>query len=385
MRLSPREILERLVAFPTVSDVSNLELIAWVEDYLAGHGVESVRVPAPCGTKSALYAHTGGAAPGGVVLSGHSDVVPVIGQDWSTDPWVLTEADGRLYGRGTCDMKGFVALAIWALVEGAGRGLGQPLQLALSYDEEIGCEGASEMIDRMLASGLPRAETVIVGEPSMMKVVTGHKGGAGYHVHVRGHEVHSSLMDRGVNAIMEGARLIDWANAENARLWAEAPGPLAAAFDPPWTTLHVGMIEGGTAHNITAGDCRFGLDVRVVPGESVEDWKGRIEARVAELDAGLRARHPGAGVTATPFFTVPPLVPEQDGAAERLTRRLTGDNGVSVVSYGTEAGHFQARGYSVVVCGPGSIEMAHQADEYISVAQMTAGEAFMERLLEGLA
>ena len=347
--------------------------------------MQSVRVPAPCGTKSALYAWSGGDGPGGVVLSGHSDVVPVEGQDWATDPWVVTEADGKLFGRGTCDMKGFDALAIWALVEGAGRGLSRPLQLALSYDEEVGCTGASEMIDAMLASGLPRAETVIVGEPSMMKVVTGHKGGMGYAVHVKGHEVHSSIMHTGVNAIMEAAKLIDWANAVNAELWAQTPGPLAAVFDPPWTTVHVGQIAGGTAHNITAGDCRFGMDFRVVPGENAADWKARFEAQAAGMDAALKARHPGAGVHLTPFFDVPPLVPEPEGAAERLCRRLTGDNASHVVSYGTEAGHFQARGYSVVVCGPGSIDMAHQANEYISLEQMAAGEAFTERLLATLA
>ena len=379
-----RGILERLIAFPTVSDSSNLALIDWVEDYLAGFGVAAQRVYNDRGDKANLYASVGPQVAGGVVLSGHTDVVPTAGQDWSSDPWVLSEREGRLYGRGASDMKGFDALALAAVPLALAGGIKRPLQIALSYDEEIRCDGCVGMVAEM-AERLPRAAAVIVGEPSGMKTITGHKGTSGFSVHVRGHEVHSALMHRGVNAIMEAARLIDWANARNAEGAAAVPGPLAAGFEPPWTTTHVGLLAGGTACNITAGDCRFGIDFRVVPGESTQDWDSAFAAFAAEVEAGMQAICPDAAITLTRDFNVPALVPESEGAAEHLVRRLTGDNATGVVSYATEAGHFQRHGYSTVVCGPGSIAQAHQADEYIEMAQFSAGMGFMERLVEELA
>jgi acetylornithine deacetylase len=381
--LSPRQILDRLVSFPTVSAHSNLALIDWVEGYLASHGIASHRQWAPDRMKAGLYAHVGPDISGGVVLSGHSDVVPVDGQDWATDPWCVVERDGRLYGRGTCDMKGFVALSIWTLVEGARRGIARPLQLALSYDEEIGCTGAPLLIEAMV--GLPRAAAVIVGEPSRMQVVTAHKGGAGFKVHVRGHEVHSSLLPQGVSAIMEAARIIQWANDQNAGLQARVPTPLAAMFDPPFTTLHTGMIAGGTAHNITAGDCRFSFEFRVIPDEDKADWIARFRAECARVQAAMQRVAPTAGIDLEMYFTLNGLAPETQGLAEELARGLSGDNGVHVVSYGTEAGHFQAAGYSCVVCGPGDIAQAHQVDEYLEVSEFQAGHAFMQRLLEACA
>ncbi|WP_323041326.1 acetylornithine deacetylase [Gemmobacter sp.] len=383
--LSPRQILDQLVAFPSVSRDTNLPLVDWVQGYLADHGIASTRVPSPCGTKAHLYAQVGPAVDGGIILSGHSDVVPVDGQAWDTDPWVVTERDGRLYGRGCCDMKGFDALAIAALVEGAARPLKRPLQLALSYDEELGCMAVADLVVAMTGA-LPKAAAVIVGEPSMMKVVTGHKGGVGIVCHARGHEVHSSLLHQGVSAIMDSARLIGWANDRNAENRAREPGALAAQFVPPWTTLHVGMINGGTAHNITARDCRFILEVRVVPGESPEEWRAAAFAEGARISAAMQAVHPDTGIDMDAAFRVPPLTPETDGAAEALARRLTGDNGSHVVSYGTEGGQFQVLGgYSTVVCGPGDIAQAHQPDEYLEVAQFQAGWRFMQGILDDLA
>ncbi|MEY4984405.1 MAG: acetylornithine deacetylase [Pseudomonadota bacterium] len=382
--LSPRAILDRLVAFPTVSRDTNLPLVDWVEAYLSSHGLAAHRHWNEDRTKAALFAHAGPAVEGAVVLSGHTDVVPVDGQDWTSDPWRVTERDGRLYGRGTCDMKGFDALAIWALVEAHRRGVTRPLQLALSYDEEVGCTGAPPMIAAMQGV-LPKGEAVIVGEPSRMKIITGHKGGTGFHVHVKGYEVHSSLLPQGVSAIMEGARLIGWANDRNAETSSAPSSALALPFDPPFTTFHVGMIAGGTAHNITAADCRFALEMRVVPGESLDDWAARFEAEAARMDAALKARRPEAGVHLSRFFGVPALEPEGMGPAETLARRLTGDNATGVVSYGTEAGQFQQAGYSAVVCGPGDIAQAHQPDEFIELAEFHAGQRFMERLLDALA
>ena len=382
-RLSPRQILDRLVSFPTVSRDSNLPLIDWVEDYLESHGVTAHRVWNEDRTKASLYAHIGPKVAGGVVLSGHSDVVPVDGQVWSSDPWTVTERDGRLYGRGTCDMKGFVALALAAVPLALAADLKRPLQLALSYDEELGCTGAPPMIAEM-ARSLPRAAAVIVGEPSRFSVVTGHKGGTGFKVHVKGYEVHSSLIHTGVSAIMAAAPLIDFANRVNAANAARPPAALAQMFDPPWTTLHVGMIQGGTAHNITAADCRFSCEIRVVPGEDIEDWVAAFEGQVAQAVAAMQTIRPETGITVARFFSVPPLRPETDGPAEALARRLTGDNGLHVVSYGTEAGQFQAEGYSAVVCGPGDIAQAHQPDEFLEMSEFDAGWSFMQRLVASL-
>jgi acetylornithine deacetylase len=380
--LDARTILDRLVSFPTVSRDTNLPLVDWVQDYLASHGIESHRVPSPCGEKAHLYAHLGPDAPGGVVLSGHTDVVPVDGQAWTTDPWTVVEKDGKLYGRGTCDMKGFDALAIQAFVAASKRDLKRPLQLALSYDEEVGCMAVVDLVEAMIASEMPRAEAVIVGEPSMMQVVTGHKGGVGFKVDVTGFEVHSSLQPYGVSAIHEGVRLIQWANDRNDELAAATPTEMAAPFDPPFSTLHVGTIKGGTANNITAKTCEFWLGVRAVPGEPF--WSDEMQAAGAAIDAKMKKVRPEAGLTMTKIMEVPPLTPESMGPAEELTRRLTGDNGLHVVSYGTEGGQFQVRGYSAVVCGPGDIAQAHQPDEYLTVAQFEAGEAFMGRLLDDL-
>ena len=383
-RLTPRAILDRLVAFPTVSRDSNLALITWVEEYLDGWGIAAHRVWNDDRSKASLYAHIGPEVAGGVVLSGHSDVVPVDGQAWTSDPWTVTERDGRLYGRGTCDMKGFVALSLAAVPLALEAGIRRPLQIAISYDEELGCLGAPAMI-RAMAAHLPRAGAVIVGEPSRMKVVTGHKGGTGFFVHVKGYEVHSSLLTTGVSAIMEGARLIQWANDTNAHLRATPPNAMAALFDPPFTTVHTGMIKGGTAHNITAGECRFDMDFRVIPGEDPVAWEDRFLTECARIEAGMKAVHPDAAIIIDHYFKLPPLVPEPAGAAEGLTRRLTGDNGNHVVSYGTEAGQFQAEGYSCVVCGPGDIAQAHQADEYLEVSEFDAGWAFMQAVVRDLA
>ena len=382
--LTSRQVLDKLVSFPTVSRSSNLGLIDWLEGYLASHGIQSHRHWNEDASKAALFAHVGPWEAGGVVLSGHSDVVPVDGQDWSSDPWGVVERDGRLYGRGTCDMKGYVALSVWALVAAQKRGVRRPLQLALSYDEEVGCTGAPPMIAAMQAV-LPKASAAVIGEPSNMALINGHKGGTGFHVHVKGFEVHSSLLPYGVSAIMEAARLIGWVNARNAEIQARPVTPRAAGFYPPFTTLHVGTIQGGTANNITAGDCRFTIEMRVVAGEDLNAYAAEFVAEAARLDQAIKAVRPEAGVTLTRFFDVPGLQPEVEGAAEMLVRQITGANAAGVVSYGTEAGQFQQAGYSAVICGPGDIAQAHQVDEYLEVSEFEAGQRFMETLLETLA
>jgi acetylornithine deacetylase len=384
MNLSAREILDQLVGFRSVSSESNLDLIDWVEGYLASFGVKSHRVYNADRTKAALFGNVGPEVEGGVILSGHSDVVPVEGQDWATDPFTVVEKAGRLYGRGTCDMKGFVALALAAVPLALKAGVKRPLQIAISYDEEVGCTGAPPMIAQMVQA-LPKAAAVVVGEPSMMRLVNGHKGGAGFRVHVKGFEVHSSLLPYGVSAIMEAARLVGWINDQNAAIQARTPSAIAAMFHPPHTTVHCGKFAGGTAHNITAGDCHFVMEFRVVPDEDEDQWADSFVAECKRVEGLMQAVQPSTFITLDRFFDVPGLKPEQDGAADALVRRLTGDNAAEVVSYGTEAGQFQAAGYSCVICGPGDIAQAHQVDEYLEVAQFEEGWAFMQRLVQDLA
>lgn len=381
MTMTPKEMLARLVSFNTESQRSNLELIHFCRDYLASLGVESTLAFNAEGDKANLYATIGPKVEGGVILSGHTDVVPVAGQDWSSDPWTLTERDGKLFGRGTCDMKGFDAIALALVPEMVAAPLKRPVHIALSYDEEVGCQGARVMIAAMAKEGL-KPSAVVVGEPSMMQVVTGHKGGLRMKTTVRGHAVHSSRVDVGVPAVMIAGRLIDWHNqvmAENKARTAPGNG-----FEPPYTTLHVGVVQGGTAVNITAEHCMFTHEVRCIPGESFETYEQRYRAEVVALEAQMQAIAPETGIDFVVTSDTPAMGPEENGAAEELCRRLTGDNGRHVVAYGTEGGLFQRAGWSTVVCGPGDIAQAHQPDEFITVAQLAAGTQFVRKLIAEL-
>ncbi|OYW69023.1 MAG: acetylornithine deacetylase [Bosea sp. 12-68-7] len=379
--MTPKEMLARLVSFNTESQRSNLELIHFCRDYLTSLGVESTLAFNAEGDKANLYATIGPKLEGGVVLSGHTDVVPVAGQAWSSDPWTLTERDGKLFGRGTCDMKGFDAIALALVPEMLAAPLKRPIHIALSYDEEVGCQGARVMIAAMAKDGL-KPSAVVVGEPSMMQVVTGHKGGLRMKTTVRGHAVHSSRVDVGVPAVMIAGRLIDWHNQVMAENKAHtAPGN---GFEPPYTTLHVGVVNGGTAVNITAEHCMFTHEVRCIPGESFETYEQRYRTEVAALEAQMQAIAPETGIDFVVTSDTPAMGPEENGAAEELCRRLTGDNGRHVVAYGTEGGLFQRAGWSTVVCGPGDIAQAHQPDEFITVAQLDAGTQFVRKLIAEL-
>ena len=379
--LSATKILENLISFPTISCDTNLPLVDWVEEYLNGHGINCHRHYNEVGDKAAIMAHVGPNTEGGIILSGHTDVVPVEGQEWHSDPFTLTEKSGRLYGRGTCDMKGFNSLAIAALVQAKNLRLKRPIQLALSFDEEVGCTGAPPMI-ALMQDIFPKAELAIIGEPSMMKVVTSHKGSQVHRTHITGYEVHSSNPTLGVSAILEAGRLISWANQVNEENAKKTPTATASLFEPPWTTAHIGTIHGGTAQNITAKDCVFGIDFRVVPGEDGHDWEMKYREEVRRVEAAMQAVRPETSIKIETRAYVPGLRPEENGAAETLARSITGDNGTHVVSYGTEAGQFQDAGYSACICGPGDIAQAHQANEFISIAQMNEGQKFMGRLLE---
>ncbi len=376
---SARDLLSTLVGFDTTSRRSNLALVEWVERYLDGLGASHRRVPNADGSKSNLLATLGPADPGGVVLSGHTDVVPVDGQPWTTDPWTVTERDGRLYGRGTCDMKGFLALALAAAPELA-KTARRPVHLAFSFDEEIGCLGAPLMID-VIRRELPPPALVVVGEPTDMVAVNGHKGIATFRVTVTGRESHSSQTQQGVSAVMAAARLMNSLTELAERLEAQADP--ASPFMPKGATLTIGMVSGGTAHNIIARHCEFVFDLRTPPGLKAEEFLKDFRAQVAAMDAALKARAPEAGVVLEKRTDVPPFAPEPDGAAEAFARRLAGDNGPPrVVAFAAEAGQFQEAGFSTVICGPGSIAQAHQPDEYVEVSQMQRGASFMRRLIE---
>ncbi|HEY8382189.1 MAG TPA: acetylornithine deacetylase [Microvirga sp.] len=382
MSMTPREMLARLVAFPSVSTASNLDIIAFCRDWLKEHGVESHTVMSPEGDKANLFASIGPAVEGGVVLSGHTDVVPVEGQAWTTDPWTLTERDGRLYGRGATDMKGFDALVLALVPDMIRAPLRRPIHIALSYDEEIACRGAPSLVEAM-ARSVPAPAAVIVGEPTRHAVVTGHKASIQLRTEVTGRAVHSSRIDQGVSAVMAAARLIAWhadVLDENRRR-ADPSDP----FEPPYTTLHCGAVHGGTAANIVAHSAWFWSDIRAIPTESPFDYLKRYEAYIRDvIEPPMKAIASEAGVAVELIAQIPGLRPEADGMAERLARRLTGDNGSHVVAYGTEAGIFQKAGWSTIVCGPGDIAQAHQPDEYIETAELEAGERLLRRLIDDL-
>lgn len=321
---------------------------------------------------------------GGVILSGHSDVVPVAGQQWHSDPFRLSERPGepggRLYGRGSADMKGFIALVLALVPEAARRALAVPLHLAFTHDEETGCFGAPALI-RALPSGMARPVLAIVGEPTAMQIANAQKGCAFFRTRIVGHEGHSSAPDRGVNAIHAAAEII----AEIGRLHAEARGRARAdsGFDPPHTTLSVGTIAGGAAVNIIARDCTFDWDLRTLPDEDAASLKARLDRFISDdLLPRMRAAYKEAAVETEAIVAVPPLRPAPGSPAEALARRLTGSNTTTTVSFASEAGLYQQAGIPAIVCGPGSIAVAHQPDEFITRSELAAGQAFLDRLLD---
>jgi acetylornithine deacetylase len=375
-----RAILDRMIAFDTTSRNSNLALIEWVEAYLAEHGVKAERVSNEDGRKANLFATVGPSVEGGVILSGHSDVVPVDNQDWASDPWTTLERDGRLYGRGTSDMKSFIAIALaWVpeFVKGA-----RPVHLAISYDEEVGCKGAPAMIERM-SKAVPTPRLAIIGEPTSMKIVTGHKGICVHEVQVRGVEAHSSLFDQGISANEHAVDLMNALVALARRLRAEADPD--NGFTPPWPSLTIGVMQGGEAANILAGHARFQFDLRTPPGYDAAEILAPFMELCDAKDREMKARFPQAGVTVEQLSNAPPLSPDGSEKAVEFVRRLTGENAPpSNVSYGTEAGQFQQGGFPSIVCGPGSIEQAHQPNEWIAIEQLEQCGRFMARLAEEL-
>lgn len=371
-------ILQRLVAFDTTSAKSNLDLIAYVRDYLTGQGIEYALVPAPDGQpKACLYATIGPRDRAGVGLSGHTDCVPVTGQAWDTDPFTLTERDGLLYGRGSADMKGFVACILASAADYQRRQLRVPIHLLLSYDEEVGCRGVRPMIAEF-GKTLQRPRLVIVGEPTSMQVVDAHKGPSRFEVTVTGQDAHSSMPHLGVNAIMIAARLIGELQRIEADLKARHT---SERFTPPYSTIQVGKIEGGTAPNIVPRLCSFVWDVRALPGLDARGVAAELEGFAArELLPGMLAVSPDCRIEISPVNAAPAFAAEDGSEAVSLAMRLAGQNETFAVAYGTEASFFQEGSCPSVVCGPGDIAQAHKPNEFIARSELEKCMGFLERL-----
>lgn len=376
-RLAPLDLLTDLVAFDTETPKSNLALIAYVEEYLAGWGVPFVRLPNADGDKAALFATIGPAIDGGVVLSGHTDVVPVAGQTWTSDPYRLRVEDGRAYGRGAVDMKGFVALALAHVPDFIAADLAKPVHLFLSYDEETTCLGVVDGINRF-GVDLPRPAAVIVGEPTDLTIADAHKSVVTFTTTVHGKEAHSAKPALGASAVMAAGLLV----AELVRLADvyAARGDASGRFDPPCSTIHVGTIAGGTARNIMAKECHFHWEFRGLPDLDGDEIPARFAVYADEVLARMRRTAPEASIETVCHADVPGLRPHPGSPAEELVKAVTGRNSTLTVSYATEAGRFQNAGVPTVVCGPGSINRAHQPDEYITLAELEAGADFMRRL-----
>jgi acetylornithine deacetylase len=378
---TPREMIAKLVSFDTTSRNSNLELIEFVEDYLAGYGARCTRFPNEDGSKTNLLASIGPDVEGGIILSGHTDVVPVDGQPWVTDPWVVTEKDGKLFGRGTSDMKSFSAIALAFVPQFAARDLKAPIHLALSYDEEVGCTGVPGMI-AALKDVIPAPRCAIIGEPTNMKVVNANKGIRSFRTTVTGKESHSSLPANGANAILFATELINHL-VDLSRQMIDL-GDRSGRFDPGYTTVSVGVIEGGTAVNITPRECSFTWEYRPLPFVDqdciIDEFQSHVDNIV--LPRLLQQSGGEGGIETEDLVAVPGLDVSEDCPAEQLALKLTGANHLETVSYGAEAGLFQIAGIPSVICGPGSITEAHKPNEFITLEQVGKGVAFFENLLD---
>ncbi|MBN4095874.1 MULTISPECIES: acetylornithine deacetylase [Methylobacterium] len=382
-RLSPLDMLARLVSFDTESDKSNLALIDAVCAYLDGWDVPYLRLPNAAGDKAAILATVGPMVDGGTILSGHTDVVPVAGQAWTGDPFTLRVADGRAYGRGAVDMKGFDALALALVPDMLAAGLKRPIHILLSYDEETTCLGSMDGIARF-GDGLPRPAAVIVGEPTGMEVADAHKSIVTCLTTVHGHEAHSARPALGANAVSAACDLVAGLN-RIADLMIERGDP-SGRFDPASTTVHVGTIQGGTARNILAKECRFLWEYRGLPDLDPAEIPRLFAAEVERVTRERLNRYGAFGrIETLEEVDIPGLAPEPGSAAERLCLRLAGRNHTVAVPYATEAGRFQAAGLPTVVCGPGDIAQAHQPDEFITLDALGQGEHFLRELIEASA
>jgi acetylornithine deacetylase len=377
-RSSALALVERLIAFDTTSRGSNLALIDFAEELLTDAGARCRRTFDASRVKANLFATIGPGEEGGYVLSGHTDVVPVDGQDWSSDPFKPETRDGRLYGRGTADMKGFVGTALSLVPEIARAKLGRPIHFALSYDEEVGCAGVGSLITDLKAAGI-RPALALVGEPTEMKIVGAHKGGAVIHTHCRGREGHSSAPDKGANAVMMAGEFVTYLERAGEALKRDTD----RYFEPPYTTVQANMISGGTAVNVLARDALVTWECRNLPDRAPPSVVAAAAQNYAEevILPKYRRHAAEATIETKVHSSYPGLSLDPDSPAVALARELTGANRVETVAYGTEAGLFQQGGIPAVICGPGSIDQAHKADEFVALSQLAACEAFLRKLI----
>ncbi|SLJ93414.1 acetylornithine deacetylase [Enterobacter sp. NFR05] len=376
--MTSREMLEQLVAFNTTSRESNLALIEFVGRYLTGLGVDYELIHNAEGSKANLYARLGPPGHGGVMLSGHSDVVPVDGQNWSVPPFALTERDGKLYGRGTADMKGFIACILAAIPHFLAQPLAQPLHLAISYDEEVGCLGVRTLLDA-LSHRADKPAICLIGEPTELQPVLGHKGKLGVRCEVQGAACHSAYAPQGVNAIEYAAKLIHHLTLIGQRL--AAPEHHDGRFDPPFTTVQTGLIQGGRALNIVPADCTFDFEVRTLPQDDAQEVARELESYAQrELLPTMRAVNRDAAIRFYPISSYPGVYTAAQSAAARLVAHLTGSEKFSTVAFGTEGGLFHQSGIPSVICGPGSMAQGHKPDEFITIEQLNACDALLRRL-----
>jgi len=374
------EMIRQLVGFDTTSRDSNLALIDWVEAYLADLGISSERSWDADKRKANLFATIGRDDKPGIVLSGHTDVVPVDGQDWTSDPFKLVEKDGKLIGRGASDMKGFLGVVLAKTPEFIKRQPKTPIHLAFTYDEEVGCLGVRTLLTELARRPIkPRA--CVVGEPTLMKPVIGHKGKQSVRCHVHGLECHSALAHQGVNAVEAAAELVAYLKSMARRFRDQ--GPFDTDYSPPYTTVHTGKIQGGTALNIVPKDCSFDFEFRYLPSEDPDVLFGEVQRFAAEkLLPEMHAISAAAGFEFQELSSMAGLDMSSEDEVTRLVMQLSGANGTGKVSFGTEGGLYQNFGIPTIVCGPGSIEQAHKPDEWIEIEQLVAAERFMDRLLD---
>lgn len=376
---SSRDLLGRLIGFATVSRDSNLELIAFIRDYLSGQGVECELFHNPEGTKANLFATIGPKEKGGVVLSGHTDVVPVDGQAWTVEPFCMSEHNGRLYGRGAADMKGFIASVLAAVPAFLAEPLRTPVHLAFSYDEEVGCLGVRSMLEA-LQHRPHKPLMCLIGEPTELKPVLGHKGKLAMRCQVQGAACHSAYAPYGVNAIEHAATLIGKLGEIGQRL--AAPAQHDQRFDPPFSTVQTGMIKGGRALNIVPAECEFDFEVRALPGFDAQTVADEL-AHFAEAEVlpKMRAVKADTGITLKPLSAYPGLATPADSEAARVLALLSGSTEFGTVAFGTEGGLFDQAGIPTVVCGPGSMDQGHKPDEFVSLEQLNGCDAMLGRLV----
>ena len=382
--MNVEEILSKLVSFPILGGQSNISILTWIKEYIESNGVEIHLVPNKKEKKASLHCRIGPAVDCGVILSGHMDVVPVKGQDWTSDPFTLTDkGDGKLYGRGSCDMKGFLACCLAILPEMVDKNLKKPIYFAFSYDEEVGCVAAPELTKAIKSYYTEKPKYALIGEPSMMEPIIGQKAIYIMDTYVNGSAGHSSRIKQEVSAIHEAMRLILWLEKKMDSLIEQ--GRFDNRFHPPHSTIHVGIVNGGVAPNVIADKANFSWDLRTIPDDSINDIVKEFEQHCRKREDELRKIYPGFKIENIENH---PIVPHLDTKADDdvvgFIKKLTGNSNIETVSFAAEAGHFANAGFNSAICGPGDIAQAHRADEFISKEQLNKGVEMIRKLVEEL-